>query len=378
MSGITPLPTPPSTSDPSNFSTRADDFLAALPTFATEANDLAAALNNISTTSTSVTSNTIGTGSKAFTVEAGKSYFPGQSVTIAHTGAPTNRMFAVVDSYDSGTGALVVTSQAFEGSGTFTDWTITLGFNGIVSNAQLADDAFITIIGASKNLIITNNSGTPNSQVDIDADEIILKDSSGRAYLAESVNLTANIAASGANGLDTGVEANSTWYYLWVIYNPTTDTVASLISASSTAPTLPSGYTYKALVGAIYNSSGGNFIRILQRGRRVSTAATLVTSTVPSTSYVSISLAQFIPPNASFATALVFIYGTASTKIVAYHSPDSSGAVESVLVGRSGSSDGSGGSSFIDIPIQTSQTVYYKRGGTALAAYEFYISGWEF
>lgn len=141
MSGITPLPTPPSTTDPSNFSTRADDFLAALPTFATEANDLAAALNNISTTSTSTTSNTIGTGSKAFTVESGKSYFPGQSVTIAHTGDPTNRMFAVVDSYDSGTGALVVTSQAVEGSGTFTDWTITLGFNGVIGTAQIANGA---------------------------------------------------------------------------------------------------------------------------------------------------------------------------------------------------------------------------------------------
>lgn len=166
MSGITPLPTPPSTSDPSNFSTRADDFLAALPTFATEANDLAAALNNISTTSTSVTSNTIGTGSKAFTVETGKSYFPGQSLNIASTSAPTNRMFAAVDSYDSGTGALVVTSQAFEGSGTFTDWTITLGFNGVVQKSQLADDAKtdkiqpITASVASNALTITLNPTT--------------------------------------------------------------------------------------------------------------------------------------------------------------------------------------------------------------------------
>lgn len=141
MSGITPLPTPPSTSDPSNFSTRADAFLPALQTFGAEVNDLVAALNNISTTSTSVTSNTIGTGSKAFTVQTGKSYFPGQSVTIARTGAPTNRMFARVDSYNSGTGALAVTSQAFEGSGTFTDWTITLGFNGIISAGQIANAA---------------------------------------------------------------------------------------------------------------------------------------------------------------------------------------------------------------------------------------------
>lgn len=38
---ITPLPTPPSTDDPTNFDARADAFLGALPTFATEANALA-------------------------------------------------------------------------------------------------------------------------------------------------------------------------------------------------------------------------------------------------------------------------------------------------------------------------------------------------
>lgn len=42
---ITPLPTPPSRSDPTNFATRADAFMTALPTFATEANALAVAVN---------------------------------------------------------------------------------------------------------------------------------------------------------------------------------------------------------------------------------------------------------------------------------------------------------------------------------------------
>jgi hypothetical protein len=41
---ITPLPTPPTRQDPTNFATRADTFLAALPTFATEANAAAATI----------------------------------------------------------------------------------------------------------------------------------------------------------------------------------------------------------------------------------------------------------------------------------------------------------------------------------------------
>jgi len=42
---ITPLPTPPSREDPTNFATRADAFLGALPTFQSEANALQTDVN---------------------------------------------------------------------------------------------------------------------------------------------------------------------------------------------------------------------------------------------------------------------------------------------------------------------------------------------
>jgi hypothetical protein len=121
------------------FDTNTQDFIDYIAELAPELNEFAEGLNNLSTTGTSLTSNTVGTGSKTFTTQVGKSFFEGQSLTIARTAAPTNRMFCVVVSYNSGTGELVVTSQSSEGAGTFTDWTITIGFNGVVSNAQLAD-----------------------------------------------------------------------------------------------------------------------------------------------------------------------------------------------------------------------------------------------
>lgn len=119
------------------FDTNTQDFIDYIATLAPEINTFAGLLNAISTTDTSVTSNTVGTGSKTFTVSSGKSFFVGMSLTIANTAAPTNRMFAIVTSY-SGT-SLQVTSQAFEGSGTFTAWSISASFNGVISTGQLAD-----------------------------------------------------------------------------------------------------------------------------------------------------------------------------------------------------------------------------------------------
>jgi hypothetical protein len=137
---ISAPPTIPQITDPSTFATRAQAWVV------WQANELYPAIEDsatvltLSTSSTSTTSNTIGTGSKSFTVETGKGYLAGQSLSIAYTTTPTNRMFAVVTSYNSGTGALVVNVQAIEGSGTFTDWAIALAFNGVITNAQVPNN----------------------------------------------------------------------------------------------------------------------------------------------------------------------------------------------------------------------------------------------
>lgn len=60
---ISPLPTPPSREDPTNFATRADAFLGALPTFQSEANALQTDVNSKQTTaSTAATTATTQAG----------------------------------------------------------------------------------------------------------------------------------------------------------------------------------------------------------------------------------------------------------------------------------------------------------------------------
>lgn len=137
---ITPLPDPPQRSQaPDVFVENADAFMIALPTFATELNALGTAYN-LATTSTSVTSLTVGTGNKSLTVGMGLGFQLGMSVKIANTATPTNWMFGDVTSYDSGTGAMVVAVTSTLGSGTFSAWTISLAASGV--GASLSTNTF--------------------------------------------------------------------------------------------------------------------------------------------------------------------------------------------------------------------------------------------
>lgn len=73
---------------------------------------------------TSVTSLTIGTGTQSLTVGSGLAYTPAQPILIANDA--THYMVGTITSYNSISGALVVSVSSVTGSGTFASWTINL------------------------------------------------------------------------------------------------------------------------------------------------------------------------------------------------------------------------------------------------------------
>lgn len=167
--------------------------------------------------------------------------------------------------------------------------------------------------------------GASNYISTITANSIVLTTAGGAAYVAKSVNVSPNINTSGANGLDTGTRAASTWYHVYVIYNPTTNTTAGLFSLSATAPTLPSGYTYYARVGAVLTDASGSkyLMQTLQTGRRVRYVITAGTNTaalpqmaggasavgsVSTPTWVAVGTGPFVPPTAD--TIVLIIGGT--------------------------------------------------------------------
>lgn len=220
--------------------------------------------------------------------------------------------------------------------------------------------------GAGRNITARTNASNPNTQIDIDADELIVRDTSGRSILLSSVNVTADITASGANGLDTGAEGGDTWYYGWVIYNPTTATVAGLISASATAPTTPSGYTFKALVTAVRNNGSSNFLAYRQFGNQASfQAEQSALSGGTATTETAVSLAAVVPPIAHEVTA--HVSGVFEASGGAYTAEVSlgvvTGSVWASLLTRAASSAIGNVNSQVRFP-NISQNLYYYWNGT--------------
>lgn len=133
------------------------------------------------------------------------------------------------------------------------------------------DPATNTIQGISylpQKITIANNTNDPNNDIVFSGGNFVFSDFSGQAYVpAMTKRLDANwTAGSDQGGLDTGTKANSTWYYCYTIYNPTTQASDFLFSASATSPTLPSGYTKYKYVGSILTNVSGNIIAFKQVG----------------------------------------------------------------------------------------------------------------
>ncbi len=122
--------------------------------------------------STSTTSNSIGTGSKTFTVEANKPYQAGTPLRIADAAAPsTNFLDTVVTSY-SGT-TLVVNSIGYGGSGTKTSWTVNIGgaktVDGTLGLSQGGTGA-TTAAAARTNIDVYSKSETDTRYLNISGD----------------------------------------------------------------------------------------------------------------------------------------------------------------------------------------------------------------
>lgn len=82
--------------------------------------------------------------------------------------------------------------------------------------------------------------------------------------------VTVDITVAGAGGLDTGAEAVSTWYSVWVIadvagVNPVVGMLSTAVDPGGI--TLPAGYTHARRVGWVRNDGSGDFLPFVYVGQ---------------------------------------------------------------------------------------------------------------
>lgn len=136
----------------------------------------------------------------------------------------------------------------------------------------------------ASNLIIRNNAGTPNTQIDYSMDRVTLLNANGLPLTLANLSGTINAALTGAiNRLTAGALANNTAYDVWAICKPDGSgggCVLDLASNSSTnypgATTVTninaiSGYTgfFAMRLGTVLTGGAATFRGTLQVGREV-------------------------------------------------------------------------------------------------------------
>lgn len=241
------------------------------------------------------------------------------------------------------------------------------------------------IASVSRNIKATVIS---NSQVTVTADVITVEDATGKFARLTGVNVTANLAAAGANGLDAGGEVANAWYYVWLIYNGVT--TALLLSASSTAPTMPGGYTHKRLIGAVRNDAGANLWRTIQNGNKVQVVSGVNPVTPPiicsgaqgntaTPTYVAQALGTFVPPIAEVIRGVASMVQQDGHKFMlapnnSYGRWDSTTNAPPLAVGNNGITG-----SFIvtntpfDMVLESTNLYYAANNGNS----NVQLSGWE-
>ena len=202
---------------------------------------------------------------------AGEGYFTGMIIRFragnANSGASTiNVNSAGVKNLKKADGTDVATGDIL------TTRDVSFRYNGTnfikVENVNPATNTIQGISYLPQKITIANNSSDVNNDIDFSGGNFVFSDFSGQAYVPAMIKrLDANwTAGTNQGGLDTGTKANSTWYYCYVIYNPTTQASDFLFSASIVTPTLPSGFTKLKYIGSILTNSSGNIILFKQVG----------------------------------------------------------------------------------------------------------------
>lgn len=238
------------------------------------------------------------------------------------------------------------------------------------------------VVGSTRNL--TGSSAGAVKTASWTIDQIIAANSlTGAVYLGTGLTPAFNGAGTGVNGMDTGGMPTSSSLYIYMIYNPTTNTWGTLGTVSGggasiyAGANMPAGYTASCLIWMGVTNSSAQFLTFTQTDRQITPAVTTIfTGTTGVVAATSQSLSAAIPVGAKSVS------GTLQAGAGATGNPrvqsDSSGTGAQQGGGTGGSvTNVVPGLVFIDVILITSQTIYWLVGSAA-NAWNMSIFGYKF
>lgn len=219
---------------------------------------------------------------------------------------------------------------------------------------------------------LTNNSGAPNSRVDWTFQTAMLVNGYGQGiyFTNPGSAITCNLAATGLGGLDVGSISATSWYYFYAISNGVSlNIIASTTRPDSGGPTLPTGYTFTAYLGALRTDGSANLVKTLQLGNRTQYIGMIVlASGNPGSTLSAQGLGSFIPPTASRGQFTILGAGGSGNAALAPNNVNYNASVAPIKYDAAAAGMAVNGELILE-----STNVYIASNGIAAT---WYVNGW--
>ena len=171
-----------------------------------------------------------------------------------------------------------------------------------------------------------------------------------------AVSLTVDVSTSGANGLDSGSLATA-WYLVYVI-GKADGTLAGLVSVDGGSVTMPTGYTFKKLVGCILTDGAPFYVHGCQQmGDLVYHTPPFPNGPYSNSTYAGNARTLQVPPSATAAIIWGIIINSGATVDRSLFVSLDGGLTETSLGYQSPS--GKSAATAV-IPLHVAQTGYFR------------------
>jgi len=247
-----------------------------------------------------------------------------------------------------------------------------------------------TVVGSYgvRNLVGANNAASPNTKFDYSADLVVLRNTSDGSIVVRTNTTTltndTGLAGITANGRDqAGAFSASSWIHFYFIWNGTTLATLSSTVAPFTGPTLPTGYSHWAYVGAVrYNATPLLVKTYVEGAYGLYDAEQLILSAGVATSFTAVDLATLVPPNAlrvRFISILLLTHTAVVDFLLSLRPTGSADASGITSVGVASIANVQMSSiSMTEMKIGTSSQIDYKINSAPATSGGAYLSIWGY